>query len=212
MSRKFFPPVHTPSWCAGCSRRPAVLQPQLARQQLWCGHRRPGDQRLIMRQGVLSPVEHKIRAHLQQRAPGLSERRCEGARRFSIHPMGQLRLRFRAVHRGVSPGTNHPVGPMGGDGSRQAAESARSSCSRAEPAVPPKPGTDAAALTQLTGRTGDQNTHDWFFSKGASASLADRSGNAPASAPSRAGQAIARSGSSQRTACSHSRLQKSVVL
>ena len=163
--------------------------------------------------GALGPVEDEIRAHLEQGATGLGQGSGEGPGGAGIHPLGQLRLRFSAVDRGVGPGADHPVGPVGMHGGLAGGRVGQIELLTSKGQQLHRRRTLALQLlTELTGSAGDQNTHGWSFRSGASASLAERRGDAAASAPSRAGQAIARSGSSQRTACSQSRFQKSVVL
>ena len=61
---------------------------------------------------TLSPVKHKVGAHLQQPAARCRQRLSKGRRRTGIHRRRQLRLAFGLVHRRVGAGIEHPIGPM----------------------------------------------------------------------------------------------------
>ena len=166
---------------------------------------------------TLSPVEHKVGAHLQQPAARCRKGLSKGRRRAGIHRRRQLRLAFGLVHRRVGAGIEHPIGPMLlhrrpagiGIGQIQLAAAAGDQLHLG------RPGGDQL-LAQLAGGAGEQHLHQnrspsaSSANNGATASLSDSWGSAPARASR--GQAIASAGSSQRMARSHSRLQKSVVL
>ena len=163
---------------------------------------------------ALAAVEHEVGAQLQQPPPLLPDRFGKGAGSPSIHGMRQVRLLLGPVHGGVSAGIQHPVGTM-------AFHRRHAGFRLAQIQLVPTGGDQlqvrwaagAQGLPQLAGGSGEQHFHRNRapFSRfcrrpAAPASFSDRLTLTPSRRSS--GQAMARSGSSQRIARSQSRFQK----